>query len=104
VGGGILPAEWTSLLQPVWKQVPLAPGQAEDPALCTVTALVHPDNPDLAALLVNAGDKADLEAVVRKLPHYGKYSYLAFLGETNIAKGIWEVTASPLIATFAPIK
>jgi aminopeptidase N len=104
VGGGILPAEWTSLLQPVWKQVPLAPGQAEDPALCTVTALVHPDNPDLAALLVNAGDKANLEAVVRKLPHYGKYSYLAFLGETNIAKGIWEVTASPLIATFAPIK
>ena len=98
VGGGILPAEWTALLQPVWKQAPLAPGQATDPALCTVTALVHPDNPDLAALLLNAGAAADLEAVVRKIPHYGKYSYLAFLGETNIAKGIWEVTASPLIA------
>lgn len=102
VGGGILPADWTSLLQPVWKQAPLAPGQAEDPALCTVTALVHPDNPDLAVLLLNAGAKANLEAVVRKLPHYGKYSYLAFLGEINIAKGIWEVTASPLIAAFAP--
>jgi aminopeptidase N len=104
VGGGILPAEWTSLLRPVWKQAPLAPGQADDPALCSVTALVHPDNPDLAALLLNAGPKASLEAVVRKLPHYGKYSYLAFLGEANIAKGIWEVTASPLIAAFAPIK
>jgi hypothetical protein len=98
VGGGILPAEWTSLLEPVWKQAPLAPGQAADPALCTVTALVHPDNPELAALLIHAGAKADLEAVVRKLPHYGKYSYLAFLGGTNVAKGIWEVTASPLIA------
>jgi aminopeptidase N len=102
VGGGILPAEWTSLLQTVWKQPILAPGQAEDPTLCTVVALVHPDNPDLAALLLNAGAKANLEAVVRKLPHYGKYSYLAFLGETNVAKGIWEVTASPLIAAFAP--
>jgi aminopeptidase N len=105
VGGPIFPGAWTSLLQPVWKRTPLAPGQAEDPALCTVTALVHPDNPDLAALVVlSAGPLANLEAVVRKLPHYGKYSYLAFLGETNIAKGIWAVTASPLIAAFQPLE
>lgn len=103
VGGGIFPGAWTSLLQPVWKQLPLAPGQAEDPALCTVTALVHPDNPDLAVLVLNAGAGANLEAVVRKLPHYGKYSYLAFLGENNIAKGVWDVTASPLLVAFAPL-
>ncbi|TFG78907.1 MAG: M1 family peptidase [Chrysiogenales bacterium] len=104
VGGGIFPGEWTSLLQPVWKRIPLAPGPAEDPALCTVTTLVHPDNPDLAVLVLNAGARANLEAVVRKLPHYGKYSYLAFIGETNIAKGIWDVTASPLIVSFATMK
>jgi aminopeptidase N len=55
-------------------------------------------------VVLSAGPLANLEAVVRKLPHYGKYSYLAFLGETNIAKGIWAVTASPLIAAFQPLE
>lgn len=30
----------------------------------------------------------------RKIPHYGKYSYLAFSSGTNRAKGIWEPAAS----------
>ena len=35
----------------------------------------------------------------RKLPHYGKYSYLAFEGEepTNILKGQAQVDSSPLV-------
>ncbi|HRW52356.1 MAG TPA: M20/M25/M40 family metallo-hydrolase, partial [Phycisphaerae bacterium] len=37
----------------------------------------------------------------RKLPHYGKYSYLAFEGAepTNIVKGQWDATGSPLVVT-----
>lgn len=36
--------------------------------------------------------------LLRKLPHYGKYSYLVFDSNSgeNIAKGQWEVTNSPL--------
>ena len=34
----------------------------------------------------------------RKLPHYHKYSYLAFEGDgpANIAKGCWPVLDSPM--------
>jgi aminopeptidase N len=37
-----------------------------------------------------------VEALGRKLPHYGGYSYLVFDGDTNVDKGSWEVTSSPL--------
>jgi hypothetical protein len=35
----------------------------------------------------------------RKLPHYGKYSYLAFEGDepTNVVKGQWSSSESPLV-------
>jgi hypothetical protein len=36
------------------------------------------------------------QAVARKIPHYGKYSYLAFDQGTNTLKGTWPVTTSPL--------
>ncbi len=40
----------------------------------------------------------------RKLPHYGKYSYLAFEGAepTNVAKGQWPAVNSPLSAVLVP--
>jgi aminopeptidase N len=39
-----------------------------------------------------------LPVLARKLPHYAKYSYAAFGGAelTNLTKGMWPVTASPL--------
>ncbi len=37
------------------------------------------------------------EVVARKITHYGKYSYLAFQGDKNLAKGIWPMETSPLI-------
>jgi hypothetical protein len=39
---------------------------------------------------------AAAQAVARKIPHYGNYSYLAFDQATNILKGTWPVTRSPL--------
>ncbi len=41
-----------------------------------------------------------LQAVARKIPHYGKYSYLAFRGGQNVDKGDWPVDQSPLIVHF----
>jgi hypothetical protein len=45
-----------------------------------------------------APDAAMLPVLARKLPHYAKYSYAAFSGSelTNLAKGMWQVTGSPL--------
>jgi hypothetical protein len=36
----------------------------------------------------------------RKIPHYGKYSYLVFKEGVNQAKGTWPVSGSPLIHVF----
>ena len=46
--------------------------------------------------VVLPADAAVVQALGRKLPHYGGYSYLVFDGETNVDKGSWEVTSSPL--------
>lgn len=43
-----------------------------------------------------------IDGLIRKLPHYGKYSYLGFEGDepVNVAKGEWPVLNSPLIRIF----
>jgi len=41
-------------------------------------------------------DAASLPRLGQLVPHYGKYSFLAFSGAKNIVKGQWEVTQSPL--------
>ena len=45
-----------------------------------------------------APDAAMLPILARKLPHYSKFSYAAFSGPelTNLVKGVWPVTNSPL--------
>lgn len=45
-----------------------------------------------------ATPNSDPVAGTRKLTHYGKYSYLAFDGDKNIAKGTWKSTGdSPMV-------
>ncbi len=63
-----------------------------------VYTAAHPSNPELAIGWVGADHAAALPGLARKLPHYGKYSYLGFQGDepTNVAKGRWETTGSPL--------
>ena len=50
-------------------------------------------------IFIATDNVAAIAGLVRKLPHYGKYSYLAFNGNepTNIAKGQWPIFNSPLI-------
>lgn len=61
-------------------------------------AVRHPGNPELAMLWIGADDPEALAGLGRKLPHYHKYSYLAFEGKepANVAKGRWPVTGSPM--------
>ena len=61
----------------------------------------HPANPGQALGWLAAGQAAALPGLGRKLPHYGRYSYLAFTGDepTNVLKGQWPVVHSPLSIT-----
>ena len=60
----------------------------------------HPQNPASVVVWLTAGSDAAVNGLARKLPHYGKYSYLAFEGDepANIAKGQWPAVNSPLTA------
>ncbi len=52
------------------------------------------DGRGFMALLAN--NQAEVRAVASKVPHYGKYSYLAFTKGRNRVKGNWEAAAGPL--------
>ncbi|MGB5892056.1 MAG: M1 family aminopeptidase, partial [Thermoanaerobaculia bacterium] len=64
----------------------------------------HPMVDELAIgwLVVEPG--AAFPGMGRKLPHYGKYSYLAFEGDepTNVVKGQWSSSESPLVVDLRP--
>lgn len=54
------------------------------------------DHPEIPWTVVMPPDTSVVEALGRKLPHYGRYSYLVFEGETNVSKGNWVMKSSPL--------
>ena len=58
----------------------------------------QPQAPDLALGWLAADSTAALPGLGRKLPHYGRYSYLAFTGTApdNTLKGQWPVVDSPM--------
>jgi len=58
-----------------------------------------PAMPEVAAGFIAADPIAAIPGLARKLPHYQKYSYLAFKGEepSNTLKGMWTPIASPLV-------
>ncbi len=58
----------------------------------------HPREPDQALGWLAADSPAAVPGLGRKLPHYGRYSYLAFTGTApdNVLKGQWPVVDSPL--------
>ena len=58
----------------------------------------QPNNPDQALGWLAADTAAALPGLGRKLPHYGRYSYLGFSGTNpdNMLKGQWPVVNSPM--------
>ena len=69
-----------------------------------VVGVRHPNNPDSVVFYVAASSEAAANALARKLPHYGKYSWLVFAGDeaTNEATGEWPVGDTPLARNLTP--
>jgi len=65
-----------------------------------VISVRHPQNPDNVLVYLSTDNKDAVPGLARKLPHYGKYSYLVFEGSepANIGKGEWGSVNSPLSA------
>ncbi|MDZ7859085.1 MAG: M20/M25/M40 family metallo-hydrolase [Candidatus Krumholzibacteriota bacterium] len=63
-----------------------------------VISVRHPRNPAISVVWLTVAESGAVEGLARKLPHYGKYSYLVFEGvqPTNIAKGSWDVVDTPM--------
>lgn len=57
-----------------------------------------PDDFNRQVMFVEVGNEKAIQGFVRKLPHYGKYSFLGFEEDepTNILKGQWDAFNSPL--------
>jgi hypothetical protein len=64
----------------------------------------HSGNPDSVVIYVSASSETAADALARKLPHYGKYSWLVFAGDeaTNEATGEWPVGDTPLARNLTP--
>ncbi len=58
----------------------------------------HPDNPELTVGLLSIHSPEAMPGMARKLPHYGRYSYVAFTGSEpkNRLKGEWQLMESAL--------
>jgi len=69
-----------------------------------VVGVRHPQNPEAVVFYVLASSEAAANALARKLPHYGKYSWLVFAGDeaTNEATGEWPVGDTPLARNLTP--
>jgi hypothetical protein len=91
-----------SLTDGIWK-LPAMQSPGVEPGLISedhsgIQVARHPADEDLTVGLIRCYNKAAIPGLARKLPHYGKYSYLLFEGEepTNVAKGEWGTDTSPL--------
>jgi hypothetical protein len=64
----------------------------------------HPGNREKAIGWLIVEPQAAFPGMGRKLPHYGKYSYLAFEGDepTNVVSGQWPASSSPLRVDLRP--
>jgi hypothetical protein len=67
-----------------------------------VVAVRNPENPAMVLVYLSAPTAAAADGLARKLPHYGKYSWLVFHGDApdNEAKGEWPAEQSPLVQVF----
>lgn len=68
-----------------------------------IFTLFNTEDINKQTIFISIDNEAAVAGLIRKLPHYGKYSYLAFSGDepTNIAKGQWPVLNSPLVKVFS---
>jgi hypothetical protein len=67
-----------------------------------IVVFKNPENNAKAIGYLSTNDGKALAALARKLPHYGKYSFLGFEGAEaeNKLKGVFQVTNNPMIYKF----
>jgi Peptidase family M28/Peptidase family M1 domain/PDZ domain len=66
-----------------------------------VLSIMNPLNDNFSSGLIISDSPNKLKALARKLPHYGKYSYLIFDKDmNNIKTGLWAIINSPLTTIF----
>lgn len=94
--GDVSIADFKSVLKIGDKEFPFA-------AHTFVAVRRHHKNPQKAIGWIVVDPPAAIAGLARKLPHYGKYSYLAFQGDepANIVKGLSEASDSPLVVNLA---
>ncbi len=65
-----------------------------------VLTVRNPNNADKVLVWVSAHASTAIPGLGRKLPHYGKYSYLGFEGDepTNMLQGQWPTNDTPMRA------
>jgi aminopeptidase N len=61
-----------------------------------VACFRDPESPEIPWTVLLPESPSVVEALGRKLPHYGRYSFLVFEDETNVDKGNWVMKSSPL--------
>ncbi|RMF99362.1 MAG: M28 family peptidase, partial [Gammaproteobacteria bacterium] len=73
-------------------------GRVVDAGDSIVAVARHPGDAEKAVGWIVVGREAAFDGMARKLPHYGKYSYLGFRGDEpeNFLKGEWQASDSPL--------
>jgi hypothetical protein len=66
----------------------------------------NPGNPSAVIVLLSSDNRNSILGLAKKVPHYGKYSYLVFEGTepANVAKGEWPVIGSPLDVAITSVK
>jgi len=70
---------------------------------CLVVTLTNRYNVNKGVTILFGLNPEGIRSVGRKITHYGKYSYLAFIGGKNTDKGIWAIEVNPLLYKFQPM-
>jgi len=72
----------------------------EDPDVAAAVVTDHPERVDKIVAFLYGKTPEAIDNAIRKLPHYGKYSWVTFRGVERWDRGTWEVIQSPLKYTF----
>ena len=78
-------------------------GEVVERAGQSLVLVARADHPANAVGWIAADPAEAIAGLARKLPHYSRYSFLAFRGDEpeNVAKQMWEPVGSPLVMQLA---
>jgi hypothetical protein len=99
-GVGYLPAPLPAGLSLSRGEFTLKGAKYSSPGDALFAVVPHPSSPGRVAAVFLPLSPGAASAAGRKIPHYGRYSYLAFSEGNNREKGTWTPAASPAVHRF----